>query len=175
MVSSLLTSLTMRLTRSIGYACMAIHAGCFLPPSLESEVKADAAPNAIPVILDSTLPATGLITLQKQGQQPITLTVREPDAGDTVYVYFYVDYGLPDPTPSPNACQGAGPTLDRVLDCPLNSLCELLDSSPDEIHFLEAVTTDRARLNNGTPLFRAFPEGTGISYRSWLMTCVDSL
>jgi hypothetical protein len=37
------------------------------------------------------------------------------------------------------------------------------------------VTTDRARLLNGSPLFRAFPEGTGLSYRSWLMTCVDGL
>lgn len=148
---------------------------CFLPPSLEPEVEADASPNTIPVIVDTSFQPTGVLDIQRQGQQPVTLTVRDLDESDTTYVYFYVDYGYPDPTPPLNGCEGGGPQIDRVLSCPINSLCSATDSVPDQRHFLEAVVADRELLLNGTSLFRTFPEGTGISYRSWLMTCVDSL
>lgn len=147
--------------------------GCFLPPSLEPETEADAAPNSIPVIIDSTFQATGPLTIRKDVQEPVTLTVRDLDTSDTVYVYFYVDYGLPETGPPLNGCAGAGGNVDRTLSCELNSLCNRIPLPDTQVHFLEALVADRERLLAGEPRNRAFPEGTGISYRAWLMSCTE--
>lgn len=153
-----------------------VAAGCFLPPSLEPETEADAAPNSIPVIVDFTFPATRPLPIRKDVQEPVTLTVRDLDIADTVYVYFYVDYGLPELGPPLNECAGAGGSIDRTLNCDLNSLCYRIPLPDTQVHFLEAVVADRERSTTneqGDPINRAFPEGTGISYRAWLMSCTE--
>lgn len=146
--------------------------GCFLPPSLEPETESDAGPNSVPVIIDSTFPSTE-VAVRKEGQDPLTLTVRDLDVSDTVYVYFYVDYNLPEPGPPLGECTGAGGQHDRVLTCEINSLCYRIPLPDNGSHFLEAVVADRERLLTGEPRNRAFPEGTGISYRAWLMKCTE--
>jgi hypothetical protein len=146
--------------------------GCFLPPSLEPETEADAAPNSIPVIVDSTFQGNR-VSIRKEGQEPVTLTIRDLDVSDTVYVYFYVDYGLPEAGPPLNECTGAGGQHDRTLNCEINSLCYRIPLPDNQVHFLEAVVADRERLLSGEPGNRAFPEGTGISSRAWLMTCTE--
>jgi hypothetical protein len=150
-----------------------VSSGCFLPPSLEPEPENDAAPNSIPVIIDTTFPTTGPVPIRKDGQDPVTLTIRDLDNSDTVYVYFYVDYGHPEPGPPLAECTGAGGQNDRVLTCEINSLCYRIPLPDNQVHFLEAVVADRERLRTGEPRNRAFPEGTGISYRAWLMNCTE--
>jgi hypothetical protein len=154
-------------------AWMLASSGCFLPPSLEPETESDAAPNSIPVIIDSTFTSVD-VAVRKEGQDPLTLTVRDLDVSDTVYVYFYVDYGRNEERGPPlGECRGAGGQHDRVLTCEINSLCYRIGLPDSGNHFLEAVVADRERLLVGEPTNRAFPEGTGISYRAWLMQCTE--
>jgi hypothetical protein len=154
-------------------AWMLTSGGCFLPPSLEPETEADAGPNSIPVIIDSTFTSVD-VAIRKEGQDPLTLTVRDLDVSDTVYVYFYVDYGRNEEQGPPlGECRGAGGQHDRVLTCEINALCYRIALPDSGNHFLEAVVADRERLLSGEPTNRAFPEGTGISYRAWLMQCTE--
>jgi hypothetical protein len=169
-VRHLLRSAIVRVATAM--ACTLASSGCFLPPSLEPETEADAAPNSIPVIIDSTFPAVQ-VAIRKDGQDPLTLTVRDLDVSDTVYVYFYVDYSVPEAGPPLSECTGAGGQHDRVLTCEINSLCYRIPLPDNQVHFLEAVVADRERLLMGEPRNRAFPEGTGISYRAWLMRCTE--
>lgn len=158
---------------AIAIACTLSSSGCFLPPSLEPETEADAGPNSIPVIIDTTF-TSNQVAIHKEGEDPpLTLTVRDLDAGDTVYVYFYVDYGLPETGPPLSECTGAGGQHDRVLTCAIDSLCYRIPLPDNQVHFLEAVVADRERLLMGEPRNRAFPEGTGVSYRAWLMRCTN--
>ncbi|WP_428262447.1 hypothetical protein [Haliangium sp.] len=150
----------------------AVAASCVVPPPLQTE-QVDAGLNSIPVMVDSPFQATGTIAIPRDQQEPVTLTVRDLDQGDSVYVFFYVDYGLPELGPPLNECRASGGKSDRQLTCALNSLCYRIPSPDDQLHFLEAVIADRDRLDSGEPINRAFPEGTGLSYRAWLMTCID--
>lgn len=145
---------------------------CPIPPPLERE-DLDASVNSIPVItrLDPNFPSPGPIAINRQETEPMSLTVRDTDLDDTVWVYFYVDYNYPTPVPDLNHCRSSVNELDRNLTCPLNALCAFETGPPDQIHFLEAMVTDRELLSEGEPLYRALPPGAGVSYRSWLMTC----
>lgn len=149
--------------------------GCVIPPPLEREDQ-DAALNSSPVLtgLDPRYPSPGPIAVSPD-LEPMVLTVRDIDVGDTVWIYFYVDYNYPDPVPHLNSCQSAVSAIERPMNCPINALCAFDDGPPDQIHFLEAMITDRALLPDGEPLYRALPEGTGVSFRSWLMTCAESM
>lgn len=156
-------------------AVLAALAGCVIPPPLEREEERDAAVNSIPVVvgLDPSYPSPGPIAITRQHQETMSLTVRDNDLGDTLWIYFFVDYNYPDPVPHLNSCQISVNELDRTLTCPLNALCAFEDGPPDQIHFLEAMVTDRALLPEGEPIYRALPPGAGVSYRAWLMTCIE--
>jgi hypothetical protein len=157
----------------IGWLCLGL-AGCVIPPPLERE-NLDASVNSIPVItrLDPNFPSPGPIAIHRREQEPMSLTVRDNDLNDTVYVYLFVDYNYPRPVPPLSSCQSSVTELDRTLTCPLNTLCAFEEGPPDQLHFLEALVTDRALLPEGEPLYRALPPGTGVSHRAWLMTCHD--
>ena len=150
-----------------------------MPPPLSNENDIDAAVNAIPVIVgvdaDHEPPGPLIVntTLLEMGlpPDPMTLTVLDTDLDDQVHVYFYVDYGNPDPTPPRNECHGSPGTLERTLSCDLDRLC---DSTPSRSGLLvEAMVVDRIPNLTGEPLFRAVPEGTGKSFRSWLLSCEE--
>ncbi|WP_152629713.1 hypothetical protein [Haliangium ochraceum] len=155
----------------VAIVCACALGGCFLPPSLSPEGEADAAPNSVPVILETTFPSGSVLAIRKDEQEPVTITVRDLDLSDDVFVYFYVDYGQPENGPPLNECTGPAGQVDRTLNCDINSLCFSIPLPDTGQHFLEAVVTDQARLRSGSPSNRAFPEGTGISQRAWLMTC----
>lgn len=171
MAWNLLDNEAVRPVAIMSWLCLAL-AGCVIPPPLERE-NLDASVNSIPVItrVDPNFPSPGPIAIHRQEQEPISLTVRDNDLNDTVWVYLFVDYNYPSPVPHLNSCQSSVSELDRNLTCPLNALCAFEEGPPDQLHYLEAMVTDRALLPEGEPLYRALPPDTGVSYRSWLMTC----
>ncbi len=151
---------------------------CFLPPSLSPESEVDAGVNATPVIIatDTNFPAPGPILIDRQQASRMNLTVRDLDTQDTIYIFFYVNYNYPNPVPFSNRCQSSARQIDRTLSCPLNGLCAQIAAPDEQIHFLEAMVTDRELLDDAQePAFRAVPVGTGISYQSWLMRCTEAL
>ncbi len=154
-------------------AAMTLASGCFLPPSLSPEENPDAGLNSIPVILGSPFSATGVVPIQRERQEPLTLNVRDLDRGDSIFVFFYVDYGLPERGPPLGECRASGGAFERQLTCDLNSLCYRIPKPDNELHFLEAIVSDQDRLDSGEPQNRAFPAGAGVSQRAWLMNCVD--
>ncbi len=166
--------LTMRWLTAVALG-VAVGGGCVIPPPLKGAEDVDAAANAIPVIteIDSSFPSPGPIVIRRQESDTMSLTVRDNDLDDTIWIFLFVDYGYPNPVPHLNDCQSSVRALDRTLVCPLNALCAFEEGPPDTLHFLEAMVTDRDLLDDGGADFRAVPEDTGVSYRSWLMTCSE--
>ncbi|MCG8417794.1 MAG: hypothetical protein MJE77_07605 [Proteobacteria bacterium] len=152
--------------------------GCVFPPPLERDSR-DAGVNSIPVIvsIDSEHQPPGPLvidtTLVEMGEipAPITLTVRDLDLTDQVHVYFYVDYDNPNPTPPRNECRGPAGQLDRVLSCEIDRLCQDVEIPSNRDYLVEAMVVDRMPSLTGEPLFRSVPEGTGVSFQSWLLRC----
>lgn len=161
--------------RPHAFIVLAMLAGCVVPPPLERASDVDAAINSIPVItaLDPSFPAPGPIQIKRQEQETMTLVVHDADLMDTVWIYFFVDYNYPNPVPPLNSCQSSVSELERTLICPLNALCAFAQGPPDQIHVLEAMITDREILTEGEPIYRALPDGAGVSFRSWLMNCIE--
>lgn len=152
----------------------AVLSACVVPPPLERDDLVDAGLNAFPAIIDidPNFPTPGPITVSQQDQREMSFKIRDPDLGDTVWVYLFRDYGYPDPTPHLSSCQNSVAALDRDVTCPLNRLCGFV-SNPGQVHVLEAMATDRELLGDGEPLYRSLPEGAGYSFRTWLMTCTQ--
>ncbi len=154
--------------------------GCVIPPDLSVE-KSDAAVNAAPVILDVRdeagnpfeRPGPRDVTV---GQGRLVLTISDPDLLDTLYVRYFLDYGLPAPTPARIECEaapGATPTLQRQITCSLVGVCTTPALGPD--HIFEIEVFDRPPVvDDPTRLFRALdPPGLSSAWW-WQVTCVEA-
>lgn len=159
--------------------------GCVLPADLEP-AGADAGPSSPPVIL-SVAPADafsppGPIVVARESSPTMTLTARDIDIADSLYVRLFVDYNRPPDTPRPGRedCQGApNGTTDRIVECDTDSLCTDIEEDDTSNHVLEAMITDSPFILGGDPLadsqppFRAVadPLHAGYSFMSWVMRC----
>jgi hypothetical protein len=152
-------------------------AGCVFPPSLSLD-EGDAAVNAAPVIVDVRdeagnpfeRPGPREITI---GQGRLVITLSDPDVNDTLFVRYYVDYGLPVPTAAVIECEaapGAEPTLERQITCSLVGVCTSLGT--DRVFEIEVF--DRPPiLDDNTRLFRQLdPPGLSSSWW-WNINCVQ--
>jgi hypothetical protein len=162
-------------------AAAAVAAGCVIPADLSVD-KGDAAVNAAPVILDVRdeagnpfeRPGPRDITV---GQGRLVLTISDPDLADTLYVRYFLDYGLPAPTPARIECEaapGAMPTLERQITCSLVGVCTTPALGPD--HVFEIEVFDRPPVvDDPTRLFRALqPPGLSSGWW-WQATCVEGV
>ncbi len=161
-------------------AAAAIAAGCVIPPNLSLEEN-DAAVNSAPVIRDVRdeagnpfeRPGPRDVTV---GQGRLVLTLADPDLTDTLYVRYFLDYGLPAPTPARIECEaapGAMPTLDRQITCSLVGVCTTPALGPD--HIFEIEVFDRPPVvDDPTRLFRQLaPPGLSSTWW-WKATCVGA-
>lgn len=158
----------------------ALGSGCVIPPPLELD-EGDAGVSSPPVITSSgpapDFAAPGPLVLDPGDERRLSLTIEDNDIGDAITVRFFVDYGLPDPTPPVAQCQfeESGERA-RFGDCPTSQFCPPSTGEPTE-HFLEAMVADREFLadndpaGEGQPPWRELPESAGRSFRAWRMIC----
>lgn len=155
--------------------------GCVIPPSLSDEDR-DASVNAAPVILDVRDEAGNPFERPGPrdvivGQGRLVLTLQDPDVNDTLSVRYYLDYGLPAPTPARIECEaapGATPTLDRQITCSLVGVCTAPAVGSE--HVFEIEVFDRPPIvDDNTRLFRKLdPPGLSSSWW-WQVNCVEAL
>lgn len=160
--------------------------GCVLPPDLEP-AGADAGPSSPPVI-QSASPAElfafpGPIVIDREASPVMVLVATDNDVGDLLYVRLYRDYNRPPelrPQPPLADCQSTTTgTIERIINCPTNTLCNQLAPDDTENHVLEAMIVDREFILDGNPeavgqpQFRAVTDPTRAAYSvaSWVMRC----
>jgi len=154
--------------------------GCVFPPSLTLE-EDDASVNAAPVILDVRDEAGNPFERPGPrevivGQGRLVLTISDPDLGDTLFVRYFLDYGLPAPTPSRVECEaapGATPSLDRQITCSLVGVCTTPAVGAE--HIFEIEVFDRPPVvDDTTRLFRQLdPPGLSSTWW-WKVSCVEA-
>lgn len=161
-------------------AAAVLATGCVIPPSLSLEEN-DAAQNAAPVIRDVRDEAGN--PFERPGPRDIVvgegrlvITLVDPDVGDTLYVRYYLDYGLPAPTPARIECEaapGATPTVERQITCSLVGVCTSPAVGPG--HVFEIEVFDRPPIvDDPTRLFRQVaPPGLSTSWW-WQASCVEA-
>jgi hypothetical protein len=158
----------------------ALAVGCVFPPSLELE-DSGVAVNSAPVIVDVRdeagnpfeRPGPREIVV---GQGRLVLTLSDPNLTDTLSVNYFLDYGLPAPTPARIECEaapGASPTLERQITCSLVGVCSSTAIGPD--HIFEIEVFDRPPItDDNTRLFRKLdPPGLSSTWW-WKVTCVEA-
>lgn len=155
--------------------------GCF-PPTLELEPPVD--PNSPPVTLSvrgptgDELPWPGPVTLAR-GATTATLVVRDVDLTDSLYVQFFVDYGLPDPVPTRTPGCRLGPVAvgsnpNRTITCDIRGVCLPGDIGVARTLLIDAYDRE-PELGSDGDLFRAVPE-PGYRYEKvYDLLCVDSV
>ncbi len=156
-------------------------AACVIPPNLDVDTG-DAAVNAAPVILDVRDEAGN--PFERPGPRDIivgegrlVLTISDPDLADTLFVRYFLDYGLPAPTPARIGCEaapGATPTRDRQITCSLVGVCTTPAVGPD--HIFEIEVFDRPPVvDDPTRLFRQIdPPGLSSGWW-WQVNCVEAV
>lgn len=163
-----------------GIACTS--AACIIPPSLEVEVN-DAGVSSPPVVRSAASPFEfpGPFTVTREATDvSISLTLRDNDLDDTLFVRLFLDYDPESGAGLISDCVSA-PTgeRDRVLGCPINTVCSLIEVGDTSLHTLEAMVTDRLWLTAGDPDAVGQPPlravdvnaGAGDSIRGWTMRC----
>lgn len=175
-------SLMLLFTTGLGAAVTT--AGCVVPVPLELET-ADAGPTELPELVSAApgeFQFPGPLVLDHGDQRRMSLTVRDRDHDDTLYVRMFVDYGLPDGTGVPSKtgfvsdCVAVpSGTLTRIADCSMSAICNGITDTDN--HVLEAMVSDREFLPTGDPRavyrepFRELPVDAAFTFRFWQLTC----
>ncbi len=153
--------------------------GC-IPPTLELEQPVE--PNSPPVTLSvrgptgDELPWPGPVTLVR-GTGTATLVVRDLDLADSLYVQFFVDYGMPDPQPTRTPSCRVGPVIggdspDRTISCDIRGVCLPGDVGISRTLLVDAYDRE-PQLGTDSDLFRTVTE-PGYRYEKvYDLLCVD--
>jgi hypothetical protein len=162
-------------------AAAAVAAGCVIPPDLSVDRDASIV-NSAPVLLDVRDEAGNPFERPGPrdiivGQGRLVLTISDPDLSDTLFVRYFLDYGLPAPTPARGQCEaapGSTPTLERQITCSLVGVCTTPALGSD--HVFEIEVFDRPPVvDDPTRLFRALdPPGLSSGWW-WQATCVEAV
>jgi hypothetical protein len=156
---------------------------CVIPPDLEPD-DGDAGTSSPPLLVeagpapDFSLP--GPITFTRPETRTMSLTLRDNDLTDVLYIRLFVDYGRPNATPFQGDCQ-APPSgqVQRLTECSVSSLCQFIPTTDLGDHYLEAVVSDRPFIADsdpaaiGQPPYRAVEDvrHAASSIGSWIMRC----
>jgi hypothetical protein len=160
----------------LSLALVLVTVACAVPPSLQLD-EPDARVNSAPIILsisDSAareLVEPGPITLEVD-RGALSLTLRDTDLDDALYVRFYADYNAPEPTPALAACRvSPGGAVNRTLNCLVDGLCTESDVGRERNLWIEVF--DREVLESGTPRYRAMPAGGASSKWQFRLNCKE--
>lgn len=153
---------------------------CVVPPDLTSTGDDTAALNSPPIIVSVadrsgnpfTRPGPRSVT---SGDDRLAVTVADNDLADVLTLYFFVDYGLPDPTPRRVECvapPSANDDPQRTVLCEINTVC-LEGEAQRNPHVLEIEVFDRPPVDNGDPPFRSVaPPGLSTGWW-WQINCIE--
>jgi hypothetical protein len=176
------------LTAMVGSLAIAVSApllaGCPIPFPSDIEDQSDAGLNTTPVITSASpedLAFGGAIVVVDRGDpRVVTLSLRDTDVGDTLYLRTYRDYTAALPTVFLNDVEvpPTGEAL-RLRDVSLSPWCAGVAPTDEDQHILEVLVADRAFLEcTGTPVecagqpqFRELPAGAQSSARTWNIKC----
>ena len=164
------------LSVSLIMLCSAV-GGCFLPPPLEIG-DPDAGPNSPPIFVSAS-PAPefsfpGPMILMRPDERRVSLTLKDNDKDDTLYVRLYVDYNPAAPSPPWAECIAPPPddgSAVRVVECAVSTLCNPIATNDTSFHTLQGMVADRPYRPEGEPAFRALPADAESTLRSWRMSC----
>ena len=163
--------------------CAVTQVGCPFPPPLEVE-QADGGSSSPPVITDNVSPEEfrfpGPITLFRNDARSFSLSLRDAEVNELLFVRMYVDYQADAPTNFLSDCVAAsnGEVI-RQASCPAARLCDDIPNTDTESHALDVMVSDREFLPSGDPAaegqpaFRAVASGGVPTIRTWLMKCED--
>ena len=155
-------------------------AACVVPPDLSPEADDTVTENSPPIIVSVTdrsgnpftRPGPRSVTI---GDDRLTVTVSDNDLGDVLTLYFFVDYGLPAPTPRRVECLAAPGTTtvpQRTVLCEINTVC-LEGEQQANPHVLEIEVFDRPPVDSGDPPFRSVAAPGLSSGWWWQMNCTE--
>lgn len=155
-------------------------AACVVPPDLSPEGDDTTALNSPPIIVSVadrsgnpfTRPGPRSVTI---GDDRLAVTVADNDLGDVLTLYFFVDYGLPMPTPRRIEClaaPGASEVPQRTVLCEINTVC-LEGEQQSNPHVLEIEVFDRSPVDSGDPPFRSVPAPGLSSGWWWQINCAE--
>jgi hypothetical protein len=168
-----------------GLTSLALGAGgCVWPAPVELE-SADGGPGSPPVIISSgpapefALP--GPLVLDRSDNPLLSLTVRDNDIDEELFVRLYVDYGIDgEQRPARSGCvippSGA---IERVGQCAVTPVCGDIEDDDESEHLLEAMIADRRFLEETDrppeqPPHRGLPADAAYSIRAWIMRCLPA-
>lgn len=145
---------------------------CAVPPALQLD-EPDAGENAAPIITSISgsdakeLVEPGPVNFER-GRGTLSVTLRDADVADELFVRLYVDYNKPDPTPARASCSSApSVTTSRTTTCDISGVCTTADVGMPRLLWVEVF--DRPLLQGGTPLFRATAGGFSSKWQFTLL------
>lgn len=170
---------SLHITGGLGlWLWLGLAAGCAVPPSLQLD-EPDARVNSAPTIVsisDSTareLVEPGPVTFEV-ARGSLSLSLRDTDLDDTLYVRFYANYNAPDPTPALASCRAAPSGLvSRTINCPIDGLCTESDIGRERNLWVEVF--DRELLDSGTPRYRAMATGGMSTKWQFRLNCKEAM
>jgi hypothetical protein len=150
--------------------------GCAVPPALQLD-EPDAGENAAPIITSISgsdakeLVEPGPVTFDR-GRGTLSVSLRDADVEDELFVRLYVDYNKPDPTPARASCSAAPSiTASRTTTCDISGVCTTADIGMPRLLWVEVF--DRELLQGGNPRFRAMPAGGASSKWHFTLMCEE--
>ena len=148
-------------------------AGCVIPPSLSvdtTDAGLNSAPSIISVRADGVeLPEWKTVNFEK-GVGTLNLIVYDTDLDDTLFPRVFVNYNIPDQTPSRSDCTpAAGGRVMRSSTCPLGGLCQTDDIGQERT--MQVIVFDREIISGVLPLYQAMPPGGLSTSRTFTLVC----
>jgi hypothetical protein len=153
---------------------------CVVPPDLSTAADDTTTLNSPPIIVSVadrsgnpfTRPGPRSVTT---GDDRLAVTVADNDLDDVLTLYFFVDYGLPTPTPRRVEClaaPSANANPQRTVLCEINTVC-LEGEAQTNPHVLEIEVFDRAPVDNGDPPFRSVAAPGLSTGWWWQINCLE--
>jgi hypothetical protein len=109
-----------------------------------------------------------------------SLTLRDEDVDELLFVRMYVDYQPGAPTNFVSDCTAVATGMaERQATCPAERLCDDIPNTDTESHPLDVMVSDHQFLPSGDPAavgqpaFRAVAPGGTPTIRTWLLKCED--
>jgi hypothetical protein len=149
--------------------------GCVVPIPADVE-QSDGGTNSAPVILSSTPSMPGFDPISVTMPQMRSITVKDNDIGDTIYVRVFRDYQLGPQGPLNDQSVTNDPvngTAIRVISLPTDTWCNA--ATLGDQHVFDVMVADRPFDSNPAtkPEYRALPPDAEYSIRSWVATCTN--